>query len=176
MLKVEISVALINQGIPESLRFGRKNNLDSIIISAVNNSCSEEFESAKYIDIRHEQIFESECTKFTALVLSSYQELTMIEQRPGYRSDYGQRRASESGYEQRPSFRPGNKPGYEQRPGFEPDYEQRPPSESGYKGRPPFKPGNGLYYEQRPPSEPGYVTMHNISMMISKYGETFAKK
>ena len=76
MLKVEISVTLVDQGIPASLKFGWKSDLDSITISAMNNSCSKEFESAKYVDIRHGQIFESECTKFTALVLSSYQELT----------------------------------------------------------------------------------------------------
>ena len=74
MFEVNISVTLIDQGIPKSLKFGKLRNLDSITISAMNKTCSEEFESTQYIDIRDGQTWESECTKFQALVLSSYKD------------------------------------------------------------------------------------------------------
>ena len=98
---------LIDQGVPETLQFGSKRDIDSVIINAMNNSCSEEFESAEYIDIRQGQIFESECVKYKVLVLSSYQELTITQgplngppgyEPAGYGPGYGQRPLNEPGY------------------------------------------------------------------------------
>ena len=63
---------MIDQGIPNRLKFGRKMDLDSITIGAMDKTCSEEFESAEFIEIRDGEILESECTKFNVLVLSTY--------------------------------------------------------------------------------------------------------
>ena len=65
---------MIYQGIPDRLKFGRKRDLDSITIGAMDRTCSEDFESAEFIDLRHGQILESECTKFNVLVLSTYKD------------------------------------------------------------------------------------------------------
>ena len=67
---------MIDQGIPEGLKFGRKRDLDSITISAMDRICSQEFESAKFINLRDGQILESECTKSIVLVLSTYKDQT----------------------------------------------------------------------------------------------------
>ena len=75
-VKVKISATLIEQGIPKGLKFGRKRNLDSITIGAMDKTCSEEFESAEFIEIRDGEILESECTKFNLLVLSTYKDHT----------------------------------------------------------------------------------------------------
>ena len=67
---------MIDQGIPNRLKFGRKMDLDSITIGAMDKTCSEEFESAEFIEIRDGEILESECTKFNLLVLSTYKDHT----------------------------------------------------------------------------------------------------
>ena len=67
---------LVDKGNPISLKFGRNRDLDSITISATKKICSENVESSEYIDIRDGQVLESECTKFKALVLSSYEDQT----------------------------------------------------------------------------------------------------
>ena len=168
MLKVKISVTLIDQGFPENIKFGVKNDLESITINAMNNSCSEEFESAKYIDIRHRQIFESECVKFKVLVLSSYQESTTTKQPP----TYGLLSDEPTGYGQGNEQRPLNGPPSDEPTGYGQGNEQRPlngpPSDepTGYgqgneqrplNGPPSDEPtGYGQGNEQRPLNGPGY--------------------
>ena len=180
MLKVKISVTLIDQGFPENIKFGVKNDLESITINAMNNSCSEEFESAKYIDIRHRQIFESECVKFKVLVLSSYQESTTTKQPP----TYGLLSDEPTGYGQGNEQRPLNGPPSDEPTGYGQGNEQRPLNGPGYQNKAAIKQQWNQSSNVRPKMSridvppnnppldvPNEMRTHNISMMISKYGK-----
>ena len=69
--KATISVKIINEGIPNKLKFGKNRDLDLITISSTNTTCKENFEITKTILIRNGEIVGSECETKHVLVLST---------------------------------------------------------------------------------------------------------
>ena len=67
---------IINEGLPLDLKFGKNKNLDkvTIISSDSTGTCNEYYESTNVIQIKNEEIIESQCSAPKVLILStSYQ-------------------------------------------------------------------------------------------------------
>ena len=76
--KATISVKIINEGIPLTIKFGKNRDLNFITMSEINTTCDENFEIARAVFIRNGQIMKSECVRNERLLVLTTRQLSNI--------------------------------------------------------------------------------------------------